>query len=110
MRGFRNVRGGQRPGIYEGQQHPWRHGRGMQQQLHPVESLDAGDPLVRQVGRPPDVEVQTERFMPRNHATPVTRAVLANPVSPLMAFLRVAAGVVIRDVIGLKGVDPTPPE
>jgi AcrR family transcriptional regulator len=54
--------GGQRPGIYEGQQHPWRHGRGMQQQLRPVEGLDAGDPLVRQVGRQPDVEVQPERY------------------------------------------------
>jgi hypothetical protein len=34
----------------------------MQQQLRPVEGLDAGDPLVRQVGRQPDVEVQPERY------------------------------------------------
>src|SRR5215207_9353848 len=53
--------GRQRPGVREGQQHPWRHGPGMQQQPQPVEGLDAGDPLVRHLGWQPDVEVQTKR-------------------------------------------------
>ena len=33
----------------------------MQQQPHPVEGLDAGDPLIRHVGWQPDVELQTQR-------------------------------------------------
>jgi hypothetical protein len=53
--------GGERPGSGEGQQHPWRHGPGMQQQPQPVEGLDAGDPLIRHIGWQPDVEVQTKR-------------------------------------------------